>query len=128
MRVLVDTHILLWWLTDDPRLTSQARKLLETGKAQLWVSTVTAWELAIKLALGKLTLHISLADLYRVLRGMGFRILTVRWSHAAAVQTLSPHHSDPFDRLLVAQAQMHNLAILTHDRSLSAYPVPVLLV
>ncbi|UMR30236.1 type II toxin-antitoxin system VapC family toxin [Massilia sp. MB5] len=118
MRVLLDTHIYLWWLAGDRKLTSAARDLIVEA-AEVYVSSATIWEIAIKSALGKLTADVGL--LVDEIAQNDFLELSISARHAAAVHTLPLLHADPFDRLLVAQAITEPLPFLTHDSRLAAY-------
>lgn len=119
MLLLPDTFILLWWLTDDSRLSSRAGALLAERGNRTFVSSVSLWEIAIKSQLGRLTADV---DEVRVtaLDG-GFEPLPFTLEHAGAVAQLPLRHRDPFDRALIAQALIGPLALLTHDQSLSVY-------
>lgn len=118
MRLLLDTHVFLWAVTDDPRLSTTARTQMAAAEA-VFVSAVSIWEIAIKTRLGKLQ-----ADpdaLTAAIETSGFQELTITARHAAGVHRLPMHHADPFDRLLLAQAFMEPLHLLTADRALMAY-------
>ncbi|GIW31741.1 MAG: twitching motility protein PilT [Meiothermus sp.] len=118
MNLLLDTHVLLWAFADDPRLSAEARELITNGENLVFVSAVSAWEIAIKKALGKLSLP---GDFEAHLRYHRYTPLPVTVAHALAVETLPWHHNDPFDRLLVAQAHQERLVLLTADQRLSRY-------
>jgi PIN domain nuclease of toxin-antitoxin system len=122
--LLLDTHVLLWWLGGSNRLSRAARKTIVEGPA-VYVSAASAWEISVKVSKGKLDFS---GDLEEQLRGNGFRPLAVSISHALAAGALPPHHGDPFDRLLIAQARLESLTLLTADAALKAYGPPVLLV
>ncbi len=122
MRVLLDTHALLWWLADDAQLDRRAVDAIAEADV-VAVSAVSAWEISIKQALGKLS---GPADLASELRGNGFTELPVTVDHALAAGALPPHHSDPFDRMLVAQAGLAGLTLITRDPRLSAYGIAIL--
>jgi PIN domain nuclease of toxin-antitoxin system len=125
MRFLLDTHVVLWALEDNPRLGSAARTLLADPANEFWVSAASAWELAIKVALGKLALRRSLATLETAVAEAGFETLNVTLRHATAVTRVSTRHADPFDRLLLAQCEIETLKLLTADRHLKALPQSV---
>ena len=109
--------MVLWWREANPRLDSRAVGLI--GGAELvYVSAVTAWEVAIKLALGRLRLPGAFAD---GVDASGFARLPIEFEHAALTGALPPHHSDPFDRMLVAQAKLEGLTLVTHDRRFEPY-------
>lgn len=123
MNLLLDTHVLLWALSNDAKLRGAARNAITDGSTLVFVSAATAWEIAIKKALGKLT---APDDYVEALRRYRFTPLDISSEHALAVEYLPPHHHDPFDRLLVAQAQLEGLTLVTHDVRLGAYDVKVL--
>ncbi len=123
MRLLIDSHALLWWRADDGRLSERARQAIESPDALPYFSSASIWELAIKQAKGKLKLP---AALPQALLDESFAEVPVGSAHALAAAALPPHHSDPFDRMLVAQAQSDGLTIVTRDPRIAAYDVPVL--
>ncbi|MEM7253429.1 MAG: type II toxin-antitoxin system VapC family toxin [Pseudomonadota bacterium] len=123
IEILLDTHMLLWWLTDDSRLSKTARSLVADPANMFTVSTATAWEIAIKQALGKITIDGSLEQ---AVREQGFTMLPVTFPHAAETLTLPSIHRDPFDRMLVAQARVESLRLLTVDSHILQYPVNVI--
>ncbi len=119
MTALIDTHVLLWWLSDDARLSGRAREVLgQAGHAV--VSAVSIWEIAIKRALGKLSAPPDLLDL---LEGARVDLLGITARHAHATGDLPLHHRDPFDRLIVAQAQLEGLPVVTVDPTFARYGV-----
>ena len=115
MRLLLDTHIALWALTDDPRLSQRARALIDDPANQVLVSAATVWEIAIKHALGRDDMPISADEALEWFRQAGYDLLPITPAHAAAVEHLPDHHRDPFDRLLVAQAITEPLRLLSRD-------------
>ncbi len=121
MRLLVDTHILLWALSDDPRLNSKKRHALLEAQETI-VSAVTVWEISIKRALGKLNVS---ENPLKYAAAAGYIPLPITWTHAEIAGALIPHHADPFDRLLIAQAQCEGLTILTKDSVFRRYNVSV---
>ncbi len=123
MTLLLDTHVLLWWLENHKALTPKARAAIQDGRNQVFVSAVSAWEISIKRALGKL---IAPDDLDAALDANRFLPLPITFPHARLAGELPRHHEDPFDRMLVAQAQAETLTIVTHDAHLTAYGVPIL--
>jgi PIN domain nuclease of toxin-antitoxin system len=118
VRLLLDTHVFLWFLADAKNLTKKARAQIELAD-EVCVSAATIWEVAIKAALGKI--QVDVARVHAGIGASGFVELPVRASHAAAVAGLPAHHRDPFDRLLIAQATSEPLGFLTADRTLSRY-------
>lgn len=123
MRLLLDTHALLWALTNDERLKSETRAAIESPEHVVAVSAVSAWEIEIKRATGKLDPPRDLPE--QVERGR-FVPLPITIEHAVAAGALPPHHRDPFDRMLIAQAQLEGLTIVTRDRRFQPYSVAVL--
>lgn len=121
MRLLLDTHIALWALTDDPRLSARARALIEDPANQVAVSAASVWEIAIKHALGRGDMPISGEAALEWFRQAGYDLLPVTPQHAAAVETLPDHHRDPFDRLLVAQAATEPMRLITRDPLVARY-------
>ncbi len=121
--LLLDSHALVWWEADDARLVVRAREAIEQPDVALFFSAASVWELAIKRARGKLELPPTLLD---TLAEEGFTELTISSAHALRAGALPPHHGDPFDRMLVAQAQSENLTLVTNDARIAAYDVPVL--
>ena len=121
--LLLDTHVLLWWLDDPTRLTEDARARIARRDTAVFVSSAAAWEMAIKKALGRLDYP---PDLEAALTHDHIDILPIAVRHALAVADLPPHHSDPFDRMHVAQAQLEGLTLVTRDEQLTAYDVRVL--
>ncbi len=122
MRLLLDTHVVLWWQTDDRRLGREARKAIATADI-VWVSAVSGWEASIKAARGRLRLD----EKFRILVAADdFTELPVSLTHAERLLDLPSHHADPFDRLLVAQALVEKATLVTHDRALEPYGAPVI--
>lgn len=119
MRVLPDSHTLLWWVLDSERLSPHARDFLEDHRNPFLFSAVTTWEIRIKQALGKLK-HVGDFDL---IEETGPILLPITHTHAEAAAALPPHHRDPFDRLLIAQAQIEDAVIVTVDKAFAAYDV-----
>lgn len=124
MRILLDTHLLLWWLGDDPALGDRGRELISAPENLIFISAASVWEIRIKQGIGKLDLPEDFAE---VLATQPFETLAVTVEHAHALRDLPLHHRDPFDRVLIAQARLERLTILTRDRALGRYDVPILL-
>jgi PIN domain nuclease of toxin-antitoxin system len=122
MRVLLDTHVLLWWLADDQRLATAHRELIADSGNDVLVSAVTVAETAIKASLGKLDAPVMDASF---LEGQGFGLLDLTAAHAVALRELPWHHRDPFDRMLVAQALTEGIPLLTADRNVARYGISV---
>jgi PIN domain nuclease of toxin-antitoxin system len=125
MRLLLDTHVVLWALADSPRLSVRARDLLADPANECWVSSASVWETAIKVRPGKYALGFPLTAIEDAIGEAGFRKLHVTMRHAAAVETIDTPHADPFDRLLLAQCEVETLRLLTSDERLGALPVSV---
>ncbi|WP_175877633.1 type II toxin-antitoxin system VapC family toxin [Burkholderia sp. BCC0097] len=124
MRLLLDTHIFLWIVTNDPRLSTRVRRLISAADER-FVSSASIWEAAIKAGLGKL--DIDVGKLIRAIGASGIRELPVRAVHGAAVRDLPHHHCDPFDRFLVAQARHEPLRLMTADAHLARYGLSLVL-
>lgn len=128
MRVLLDTNVMLWLLAQPNRVATDARATLARGNVVLYLSAASAWEVAIKVALGKL--DVGEADLrtwwQRALKGLDARTLPIQPEHGLATAALPPHHRDPFDRLLVAQAIEGSLTLATADAAMQRYEVPLI--
>ena len=122
MRLLLDTQVALWWHSDHRRLRAPGRRAIANA-AEVWVSAASAWEVAIKTALGKLR---PPGPFDEAVEASGFRQLLVTFRHAAGAGVLPGHHRDPFDRMLVAQAQLDGLTLVTHDDVFERYGVAVL--
>jgi PIN domain nuclease of toxin-antitoxin system len=123
MRLLIDTHVLLWWLDGSDKLAEDTANVIADEANDTVVSVATVWEISIKQSIGKLKID---GDLRQHMRDQFFRELPVTGDHAAAVRDLPWHHKDPFDRLLVAQARCEGLTLVTADHAISAYDVPTL--
>lgn len=123
MQYLLDTHAFLWFIKGDPQLSDNARKLIEDPSIERYVSIASFWEMAIKLNLGKLELDISFRDLYDQMDINGFCLLPITSAHTEKIVTLDLHHRDPFDRMLICQAIVDNLVIITADPQFRNYRV-----
>jgi len=124
MRVLVDTHTFIWALLHDHRLTAKAKEVLRSDEHELVFSLVSLWEIAIKIKTGKLnTIGSSVAYIRDEMNEYGMEMLPIRYEHVLNLEALPHHHSDPFDRLLIAQALAEGLPILTADRAFRQYGV-----
>lgn len=119
--LLLDTHVFLWWCQDSPNLSQRARDEIGTAET-VYVSLASAWETAIKVGLGMLRFEIPFAFGVQI---SGFQPLPITFEHAERLATLPPHHGDPFDRMLIAQAQIEGLSIVTHDDRFEPYAVEV---
>jgi PIN domain nuclease of toxin-antitoxin system len=125
VRLLLDTHVLLWFQAGDRRLSRTARRAIEAHDVELLVSAATVWEMAIKASVGRLRLSDPVETYVARKIAQGYRMLPVSWGHAAKVETLPWHHRDPFDRLLAAQAITEGCPIVTRDRVFRKYGAEV---
>lgn len=121
MNLLLDTHVALWAITDSPKLPKKALELIKSPKSSVWISAATIWEIAIKHSLGRGDMPVSSQDALRYFRDSGYGFLPVEPEHAAAVEDLPAHHADPFDRILVAQALVEPMRLITHDAMVARY-------
>jgi PIN domain nuclease of toxin-antitoxin system len=127
MRLLIDTHCWLWWFGDPDRLNDDAKRLIANKANTVYLSSASSWEIAIKAALGKLQIPEPPGKYVPSrLSSQGMSSLPIEHRHALHVFSLPHHHRDPFDRMLVAQAQVESLPILTADQLLSAYDVKLI--
>jgi PIN domain nuclease of toxin-antitoxin system len=124
LRFLLDTHALLWWFGDDPRLSSEARDTIGDSQSSVYVSAATVWEMSIKQNLGKLKVP---NDIKEKLKHYNFQSLSISLDHGIVAGELPRHHGDPFDRMLIAQAQIENLTLVTRGQDILKYDVPTLL-
>ena len=123
MNLLLDTHVLLWWLQDSDRLGRRARNAILRPGAVVFISAASIWEISIKSAMGRLKLKEPLGRCLPDLLASGFHQLPIGFEHALAVRDLPPHHNDPFDRMLIAQAQCEDLTLMTADAAITPYDV-----
>lgn len=122
-RLLIDTHVFIWWLTDDPALGPMARSAISRGGNVVYVSAVTPWEISIKRSIGKL--HFE-ADMDEAMERNRFFPLSITHAHAEQAGELPRHHGDPFDRMLIAQSQMEGLILVSADTVFSQYGIRLL--
>lgn len=121
MRLLLDTHVLLWAVLNDPRLTATQAQAISEG--DLYLSSASVWEIGLKRAIGKLAVPDEIFD---VAVDAGCRPLPISWTHAEAAAALPLHHADPFDRMLIAQARCEGLRLVSSDAKLAAYDVDLI--
>lgn len=126
MRLLLDTHILLWYLEGHPNLLQAQRQQIEDRRNQVAVSAVSLWEMTLKISIGKLDLMDDLATIEGILRQQGIRILPIQTAHLQRLLELPFHHRDPFDRLIIAQALAEEMTLVSDDAAFAAYPVSLL--
>jgi len=120
MQYLLDTHVVLWWLTTPKKIKIKAQKIIQDKSNVIYLSSASFWEMAIKKSLGRLTLPHNLLEAVAM---ENFKILPVMPEEGLGVADLPLLHSDPFDRLLVIQAKLHDLVIITSDSKIAEYPV-----
>jgi len=123
--LLLDTHAFLWFMAGDARLSGVARRAIEASDGEWWLSTASIWEMAIKSSLRRLMLPARASDYIAEKVQGGLQILAIDWPVAAAVERLPFHHRDPFDRLIIAQAQAERLDVVTKDKVFRKYGVKV---
>jgi PIN domain nuclease of toxin-antitoxin system len=126
VRVLLDTHAFLWWISDDPRLSKKAREIIADGRNELFFSAASGWEISIKAGLGRLKVA---GDLQRFIADQlsrnAIKVLPIYLSHTLHTRVLPDHHRDPFDRILVSQAILEEMPLLSADPKIPHYPVEV---
>lgn len=120
MNYLLDTHIILWWLTNPKQITAKASKIISDKENTIFVSSASLWEMATKKSLGRLTLPRNIVE---ILQTESFQIMPIGAEEALGVSDLPQIHQDPFDRMLVMQAKLHNCVLITRDKNLMDYPV-----
>jgi len=121
-RILLDTHVLLWWLADAPQLGPRCKELITDRRNLIFVSAATTWEISIKIALNKLT---APEDMDSIVEDEGFDKLPITLYHGQLAGTLPPLHRDPFDRMLIAQAQAEGLTLMTGDDHIAQYKLRI---
>ena len=124
MNLLLDTHVLLWWIDANPTLSEKAKSKIADGNNLVFVSSAVIWEIHIKQALGKLEIP---SNFRKVLDRQPFEMLAISAEHAHAVGDLPAHHRDPFDRMLIAQATVERLTLVTRDTIIRNYKIPVII-
>ncbi|MGH7917468.1 MAG: type II toxin-antitoxin system VapC family toxin [Candidatus Binataceae bacterium] len=127
MKVLLDTHAFLWWIADDSRLSARARRTVSDASNAVYFSAVSGWEIAIKARLGRLTLASDDIEGFvaEQVAANAFEVLPVHLHHALKTYALPDHHKDPFDRLLIAQASVEELALVSADPLLASYTIRI---
>ena len=126
MQLLIDTHILIWFLEGNKLLPKSRRQIIANPQNDIFVSIASLWELAIKISIGKLTLAKSLADVIKQITAEDIEILQISPDHTLQVSTLPFHHRDPFDRIIIAQSQIENFAVMTEDNDFGGYGIKIL--
>ena len=125
MKLLLDTHTFIWWASEPEQLSANAISLLEDEHNQPVISVVNIWEIQIKDVVGKMNLNFSLEEIIKTYRENEIDILPIYQSHVLRLRSLPDHHRDPFDRILVAQALVENMTIISKDAKIKQYPVTV---
>ena len=128
MRLLLDTHVALWAITDSPKLAEEARRLIRVPANQIHISAASVWEISIKHGLGRGAVPLSGSEAAAWFAKAGYAFLPVTAEHAALVEALPAHHGDPFDRMLVAQALAEPMRLMTHDPLVARYSDTTILV
>ena len=123
MRLLLDTHTVLWFFNGDSRMPPYIREILNNKSNSVYVSMISLWEMSIKFRKGKLDLYRSLGDVVRSLHNNGFRLLTIRLNHVYHLDMLAFHHNDPFDRMLIAQSLADGFTLVGCDEIFDRYDV-----
>jgi PIN domain nuclease of toxin-antitoxin system len=121
MDFLLDTHAVLWFITGDSKLPKKTKQIIEDVRNNCFVSIATLWEIAIKNAVGKLSLHSDLDVIFKIIDDSGFELMPITSSHILRNASLPLHHHDPFDRIIIAQSLHENLAVITRDRLFKDY-------
>lgn len=123
MKYLLDTHIILWWLTNPSKITLKAKNIIADCNEKIYISSASIWEMSIKSGIGKLTLP---SNIIEVLIAEGFQFLGINAIEALSVSDLPMLHNDPFDRMLIIQSKLHDLILITRDEKIIQYPVVTL--
>jgi PIN domain nuclease of toxin-antitoxin system len=124
VRLLLDTHTLLWYVLDDPQISANAKALIIDPSNDIHISPASYWEIAIKVSIGKLMLHQPYDDFMDIcLKKYGFIILSIEPKHTSALTTMPFHHRDPFDRLLVAQVLVESIPLVSNEAALDSYGI-----
>lgn len=126
MRILIDTHILIWHLEDDVRLSQEHSDFIEDAGNAIYVSVASLWEIAIKTSLGKLSLSRSISEIFAEVDSSATSLLAIEPSHTLQVSSLPFHHKDPFDRMIIAQALVEDLSLVSNDVNFAYYGVDLL--
>ena len=123
MNLLLDTHTFLWFSEDNPQLSNKAKSLIEDPANICYVSMTSIWEMAIKINIGKLKMKIGFSNLMKELVGRDFEVLPISFEHTLYLTTMELHHRDPFDRLLIAQAMVEELSLVSNEGVFDLYRV-----
>ncbi|AFZ37509.1 PilT protein domain protein [Stanieria cyanosphaera PCC 7437] len=123
MKLLLDTHTLIWWLTNHPTLSQAAKKAISNQDNLVFISAASAWEIAIKKSLGKLT---APDDLEVQIESNNFQPLPITITHGLAIEELPNHHNDPFDRIIIVQAICESMTVVTRDKKFNLYNISII--
>ena len=126
MDLLIDTHAVIWFITENNKLPQRTRKIIENINNNCFMSIASYWEIAIKQSLGRLILNSGLEKIFQIIEESGFEVLPITVNHILRNAKLEFHHQDPFDRIMIAQAINENLSIVTKDEQFSNYEVPLI--
>ena len=126
MRYLLDTHTLLWFFENNPSLSPEAKANILDKNNVIYVSIASFWEIAIKISLGKLNISFSTDELFEKIEDEDFILMAISSEHIKTIQTLTHHHRDPFDRILISQAKVESCTVITRDEAFTNYPITVL--
>jgi PIN domain nuclease of toxin-antitoxin system len=126
MKYILDTHTLIWFLEDNQKLSFYAKNAIENSQNQCFVSIVSLWEIAVKVSLGKLVLRYGFSELSNFINKSNIEILPIEFEHLQQLHQLDYHHKDPFDRLLIAQAQSEKMIFITKDENFDKYKIQIL--
>lgn len=126
MNLLIDTHALIWFITDSKKLPSQTKKLIKNEEHNCFVSIASLWEISIKNSIGRLDLNADLDTIFEIVESSGFQLLPITRDHTLEVSKLDFYHQDPFDRMLIAQAHLEKMAIVSKDAEFNKYKIPLI--
>jgi len=126
MTYLIDTNVLLWSLENSPKLSKKAREAITNSENEIYVSIASIWEIAIKLSIGKLDLAFTLDDIIEEIDYLGFIILPISLDALREVRTMPFHHKDPFDRLIIGQAQVGKIVVISSDQKFMSYNIKII--
>ncbi|WP_293308542.1 type II toxin-antitoxin system VapC family toxin [Pedobacter sp. UBA5917] len=123
---MLDTHIVIWFITNDNKLSKKIKALIEDSNNKCFVSIASYWELSIKYALGRLNLHSTIEEIFGIIEKSGLDILPITLNHILQLSKLEHHHNDPFDRLIISQSITENLQIISNDNYFPAYKIQLI--
>ena len=126
MNLIVDTHALIWFLTDNKKLPTKAKQIIENKENNCFVSIATYWEIGIKNSIGRLALNVDLETIFQIIEETGFEILLITTQQILRNSRLEFHHQDPFDRIIIAQSLTENMPIITKDGEFEKYEVSLI--